>query len=234
MKKNMVKPIAAVITAVLMLTGCAGKKEQNSVPAGTSAASEPGGSVSSTPDDTPKPAEDTDSATTPTDTSVPSSDTASEPETSDPSAPSSPDNTSSGTAKPRNCATDGHDWNITYDTSSEPKWYEEVHEICDNGYDMTLASRYFEMDADEAYRLLLENLEAVGVTGGTGRYSAAVEVWGFNAYEIKTCNVCGQTERSDTASVIPVSEWQLKSGVSSDSTLTLFYDPYNIPQDIIG
>lgn len=112
----------------------------------------------------------------------------------------------------------------------------EMHLVYDNGFDGTLASRYYGLSMGEAYQIFLESMEALGVSGESGSATVAVEVWGTETYEVKTCSVCGEVVAdSDNITVEPIGEWQFSGGKNLrwEGCDILFYDPYNIPQAAI-
>lgn len=164
--------------------------------------------------------------------------------TSKPSTPvsSSSTTTSVSTSKPvekvHNCSIDGHVWNVTT-TTTEPKWCREMHDVCDFGFDVTLAERHFEFNEDP-YKVFKNTLKEMGINGACGSASIEVEVWGTETYETKECTECGLgVGGKHVATINPIGEWQFKDGVNRRLQATgcdfntLFYDPYNVPQVVI-
>lgn len=167
------------------------------------------------------------------------------------SKPSVPVSTSTSYTKPvvssskpvekvHNCSTDGHVWNVTT-TTTEPKWCREMHVVYDNGYDVTLASRYLGVDGGQAYYTFIDNMEAIGVDGAAGSATIEVEVWGTETYETRKCTECGHLNvDANIFTITPIGEWRYINGVNPrtrNSVIkfdTLFYDPYNVPQEVIN
>lgn len=132
-----------------------------------------------------------------------------------------------------------HEWEITY-TTTEPKWCEEMHDITDYGYDLTLAAKFLGVNQGKARRIFLDNMEAIGVIGDSGNGTMTVKVWGTETFETRKCKNCGHTiGAGNIGKITPMGEWQFLNGKNPRITNpsldfnTIFYDPYNVPQKVI-
>lgn len=130
---------------------------------------------------------------------------------------------------PHNCNKDGHIWGDSY-TKVETENTEiiEVHTIAGNGYDSTLALRYFGRTATT------NDFEAVFGPGHT---------WGASSTKVKTnatktttkyfhtCKECGKSEMYDSTEVVdPGTKWEFVTPRSNFNTI--WYDINNVPQSV--
>lgn len=131
---------------------------------------------------------------------------------------------------PHNCNKDGHIWGESY-TKVETESTEiiDVHDIAGNGYDYTMAQKYFGRTATT------NDFEAVFGPGHT---------WGSSSTRVKTtatktttkyfhtCKECGKSEMYDFTEVVnPGTKWE-KCTPSSASCNTIWYDINNVPQSV--
>ncbi len=142
-----------------------------------------------------------------------------------------------------------HDWDITY-TTTEPKWCREMHNVLDCGFDVDLAAQYLGVNAGEAYKIYVDNLEAMDIPVISSSCTRDVEVWGTETYWSKECK-CGHGIGSGNIHTInPMGEWRFIDGKNTCRNgfhnelgrhthptpynfNTLYYDPNNIPQTVI-
>ncbi len=142
-----------------------------------------------------------------------------------------------------------HDWDVTY-TTTEPKWCREMHDVLDCGFDVNLAAQYLGVNAGEAYKIYVDNLEAMDIPVISSSCTRDVEVWGTETYWHKECK-CGHSIGSGNIHTInPMGEWRFIDGKNTCRNgfhnelgrhthptpynfNTLYYDPNNIPQTVI-
>lgn len=143
--------------------------------------------------------------------------------------------------KTHNCDVDGHVWEVTTITT-EPHWCQEWHYVYDFGFDDDLASQLYP-ELENPYITYKETLSAIGVDGACGSATTKVEVWGTETYEMKTCTECGHiVDGSNATTINPIGDWHYINNTNprakyyNDPNFNfniLFYDPYNVPQEVI-
>lgn len=145
-----------------------------------------------------------------------------------------------------NCDVDGHVWEEIY-TKTEPKWHEEMHDVGDNGFDITLAERYgLCTQADPMVELthILETPEMGAPYGlpmllNSGNGSCKVRVWAIETYLTKECIYCGDSiQYTSPYSFEQLGEWEFPPIVAADrkecyESVQLWYDMYNIPKSVL-
>lgn len=131
---------------------------------------------------------------------------------------------------PHNCKTDGHVWKeLTPKTSTETVEIVETHDVVANGYDITLAHRYFGRTSD--------GLDFTPYFG-TSAYSAGstkVKTIGTKTITeyIHKCTECGSEEVYNTEkTVTPGDTWEFVYPEKRGFFTTVWYDINNIPDEV--
>lgn len=133
---------------------------------------------------------------------------------------------------PHNCKNDGHIWNNSYtESSTENVEIVEIHNISENGYDYTLAGRYFGRGSSDVCFT-----DYFG-TNAFGSGSSKVKTTGIKTITrfIHECSECGYKEVYNTEeTVTPDDNWVFVNGSRSknDYCSVIWYDINNIPDEV--
>ena len=131
---------------------------------------------------------------------------------------------------PHNCKYDGHIWNNSYtESSTENVEIVETHTICENGYDLDLAVKYFGESA--------ANIDFTPYFGTTafGYGSSKVKTTGVKTITryIHECSECGYKEIYNTEeTVTPDDNWEFVGGSGNKYYTIIWYDINNIPDEV--
>lgn len=177
--------------------------------------------------------------TAPAVTTTPATTTAPKPQVTTTTTP--PTTTTAPVPAVHDCSRDGHNWETVY-IESEPKWCQEIHLVWDSGFDWDLARQLYP-NINDPYEVMKDNFAKLtgypSAAAATGSATVKVEVWGTETWKYKECSVCHEryTNEAEPISINPIGEWQYVNGVNPRNGgiafNTLWYDPYNIPQDVI-
>ena len=131
---------------------------------------------------------------------------------------------------PHNCKNDGHIWNNSYtESSTENVEIVETHHINNNGYDYTLATKYFGPSAGT-----IDFTPYFGTTAfGSG--SSKVKTTGVKTITrfIHECSECGYKEIYNTEeTVTPGDTWEFVNKSRNKYYTIVWYDINNIPDQV--
>ena len=131
---------------------------------------------------------------------------------------------------PHNCKNDGHIWNNSYtESSTENVEIVETHHINNNGYDYTLATKYFGPSAGT-----IDFTPYFGTTAfGSG--SSKVKTTGVKTITrfIHECSECGYKEIYNTEeTVTPGDTWEFVNKSRNKYYTIVWYDINNIPDEV--
>lgn len=129
-----------------------------------------------------------------------------------------------------NCTRDGHIWNKSYtESSTENVEIVETHHINNNGYDYTLATKYFGPSAGT-----IDFTPYFGTTAfGSG--SSKVKTTGVKTITryIHECSECGYKEIYNTEeTVTPGETWEFVGAPLSKYYSIIWWDTNNIPDEV--
>ena len=131
---------------------------------------------------------------------------------------------------PHNCNKDGHIWGDSY-TKVETETTEifEDHTIMGNGYDITMANRYFGRTATTAE---FDAVFGPGHTWGASSTTVKTTATKTTTKYFHTCKECGKSEMYDSTEVVnPGTKWELRTP-NSIICNTIWYDINNVPQSV--
>ena len=129
---------------------------------------------------------------------------------------------------PHNCETDCHIYKDLTKTTTEEVEIEEIHLVVANGFDRTLAEKYFNETCTDFAPYL--------GTNAYGEGSTAVKTTGTKTITTfyHECTECGYTETYDTKEeVIPGETWEFVNRPRSKFFPVVWYDINNIPAEIL-
>ena len=131
---------------------------------------------------------------------------------------------------PHNCKNDGHIWNNSYtDSSTENVEIVETHTICNNGYDIDVAVKYFGLDAQNV------DFTPYFGTNAFGAGSSKVKTTGIKTITrfIHECSECGYKEVYNTEeTVTPDDNWVYVGAPRSEYFPLIWWDINNIPDEV--
>lgn len=131
---------------------------------------------------------------------------------------------------PHNCKNDGHIWNNSYtESSTENVDIVETHTICENGYDIDLAVKYFGLDAQNV------DFTPYFGTNAFGAGSSKVKTTGVKTITryIHECSECGYKEVYNTEeTVTPGNTWVFVNKPRCEFCTVIWYDLNNIPDEV--
>ena len=131
-----------------------------------------------------------------------------------------------------NCTRDGHIWNKSYtESSTENVEIVETHTLCENGYDIDLAVKFFGLEAQNV------DFTPYFGTNAFGAGSSKVKTTGVKTITrfIHWCSECGYKEIYNTEeTVTPGETWVFVNGSRSknDYCSVIWYDINNIPDEV--
>ena len=131
---------------------------------------------------------------------------------------------------PHNCKYDGHIWNNSYtESSTENVEIVETHILSENGYDYTLAGRYFGRGSSDVCFTDYFGTNAFGASSSKVKTTGIKTITRF----IHECSECGYKETYNTEeTVTPDDNWVFVGGSTSKFCTVIWYDINNIPDEV--